>query len=103
MSIHRIGSDLIRSQEAKPAPRGKGASAADGSSSESRTDRADRVEISDAGRELAARTLDANGGMTESRRALIEDRISQGFYNDSAVAEKIAHRLLDSGDLVDTA
>lgn len=59
MSIHEIGSDVIRSQGPKPTPRGKGASAADG-------------------------------------RALIKDRIEQGSYNDGAVAESIAHWLIDS-------
>jgi len=37
--------------------------------------------------------------MTESRRALIQERIARGFYNDESIAESVAERLIESGDV----
>jgi hypothetical protein len=57
-------------------------------------DRADRVEISDAGRALAARD-----GFDPVRAAQIRGRILSGAYDTLEVVDAVARRLLDSGDL----
>lgn len=95
MPINRIGSDPIRPSGTKPSPHGKRASEADGRSDQPRSD---RVEISEAGRDLAAKRLENSGEMTESRRAMIQERIARGFYNDGSIAESVAERLIESGE-----
>lgn len=95
MSINRIGSDPIRPSGTKPSPSGKRASEADGRSDQPRSD---RVEISEAGRELAAKRLEDSGELTESRRTMIQERIARGFYNDESIAESVAERLIESAD-----
>jgi negative regulator of flagellin synthesis FlgM len=68
------------------------------------TDRSDRVEISDAGRALAAR--DGQPGRTADGAALdparaqqIRDRVLSGAYDTLEVVDAVARRLLASGDL----
>ncbi|HYD50996.1 MAG TPA: flagellar biosynthesis anti-sigma factor FlgM [Gemmatimonadaceae bacterium] len=63
-------------------------------------DRSDRVEISDAGRALAARD-----GATESselspeRIAQLRQRVLDGAYNSLEVVDEVARRILARGDL----
>jgi hypothetical protein len=62
-------------------------------------DRSDRVEISDAGRALAARDGDETRGLDPARAARIRGRILSGAYDTLEVVDAVARRLLDSGDL----
>jgi hypothetical protein len=101
MSIHKLGSDLIR-------PRGAAPTSADGPSPSRKkgadaaaTHRADRVELSQEGLELAARLAEAAPGLGDTRRATIRERIDRGFYGEPFVAEAIASRILQAGDLID--
>lgn len=55
----------------------------------------DRVEISVAGRVLAASAGELGSDVIAGVRA----RIDTGFYDGSEVAETVAQRLIDSGDL----
>lgn len=97
MSIHKIGSDLVR-----PAgPKGPDHAAASGSKHADgeeprRVDRADRVDISAEGRELAARLTE---GEELSRTDRARARMERGYYDDPSVAQAVAERLIDSGDL----
>lgn len=95
MSIHKIGSNLIRPLRTENP---KHSSTAADSDELKRVERADRVEISDRGRKLAASSLDS---AAEAREPLetVRGRIDSGFYNDPAVVEKVAGRLIASGDL----
>jgi hypothetical protein len=61
--------------------------------------RSDKVEISDAGRALAARDRDAASGLDPARAAKIRGRILSGAYDTLEVVDAVARRLLDSGDL----
>jgi negative regulator of flagellin synthesis FlgM len=63
-------------------------------------DRSDKVQISDAGRALAARDGDTQAsGLTPSRADAIRGRILSGAYDTLDVVDAVARRLLDSGDL----
>src|SRR5437016_6328840 len=70
------------------------------SGSTSAFERSDRVEISDAGRALAARDGDTPaGGLDPARAAAIRGRIMSGAYDTLEVVDAVARRLLGSGDL----
>lgn len=60
----------------------------------------DRVEISDAGRAMAMREeLPTEGGeLSPERIAALRERIRAGAFNDPAIAEAVARRMLASGD-----
>lgn len=67
--------------------------------------RTDRVEISDAGRALAAQSGQAEGA-GEARRELSPERLGElrqrvlsGAYDSLAVVDQIARRMLQSGDV----
>lgn len=62
-------------------------------------DRSDKVQISDAGRALAARDGDESSGLDPARADRIRGRILSGAYDTLEVVDAVARRLLDSGDL----
>lgn len=63
-------------------------------------DRSDKVEISDAGRALAARDgKEASSSLDPARAARIRGRVLSGAYDTLEVVDAVARRLLDSGDL----
>jgi len=66
---------------------------------QSSVDRSDKVQISDAGRALAARDGEATSGLTPARAATIRGRVLSGAYDTLEVVDSVARRLLDSGDL----
>ncbi len=100
MSIHKIGSDLVRPPRSNDLQRGSASSKKKAGSEELvRVARADRIEISAEGRELAAEAAENGSSVAESRNEAISSRVESGFYNDPAVVEKVADRLLASGDL----
>jgi hypothetical protein len=66
---------------------------------QSAVDRSDKVQISDAGRALAARDGDATSGLSPARAASIRGRVLSGAYDTLEVVDSVARRLLDSGDL----
>lgn len=64
----------------------------------------DRVEISDAGRALAARetdSLEATGRaeLSPERVGEIRQRILEGAYNSMHVVDEVARRMLERGDI----
>jgi len=62
--------------------------------------RSDKVQISDAGRALAARGEDtATKGLDPARAERIRGRVLSGAYDTLEVVDAVARRLLDSGDL----
>jgi anti-sigma28 factor (negative regulator of flagellin synthesis) len=65
------------------------------------SDRSDKVEISDAGRALAARDgkeTTSKSGLEPARADQIRGRILSGAYDTLEVVDTVARRLLDSGD-----
>jgi len=65
----------------------------------SSSDRSDKVQISDAGRALAARGSDRAVALTPERSADVRHRILSGAYDTVEVVDAVARRLLASGDL----
>ena len=66
----------------------------------SSSDRSDKVQISDAGRALAARGDTAQSvGLDPARAARIRQRVLSGAYDTLEVVDAVARRLLGSGDL----
>jgi negative regulator of flagellin synthesis FlgM len=65
----------------------------------SSTDRTDKVEISNAGRALAARDGGSTSPLDAVRTTAIRGRILNGAYDTLEVVDAVARRLLDSGDL----
>ena len=67
-------------------------------------DRSDKVQISDAGRALAARadgTSDtaSTSSLDPARASRIRQRVLSGAYDTLEVVDAVSRRLLDSGDL----
>ena len=60
--------------------------------------KSDKVQISDAGRELAARA-GGTSSLSPERAAQIRQRVIDGAYNSLAVVDEVARRILGSGDL----
>ena len=91
MSIHGIGPSIAGISSPKPGKNEErpGGTAASGASS--RPSALDRVEISEAGRNLA-------GDLTPDL-AEIREKVLSGAYNTPAAAEETARRILASGDL----
>ena len=66
----------------------------------SSADRSDKVQISDAGRALAARNDGPEKSSLDPARAdRIRGRILSGAYDTLEVVDAVSRRLLDSGDL----
>lgn len=88
----------VRETPARPAPAGGGPAQPVGAAS-----RVDRVEISDAGRALAAkgdaRDSASTAEMSAERLAELRQRVMSGAYNSLEVVDRIARRMLDVGDV----
>jgi len=62
----------------------------------------DQVQISDAGRALAARETESTQGaaeLTSERVGEIRQRILEGAYNSMHVVDEVARRMLERGDI----
>jgi negative regulator of flagellin synthesis FlgM len=60
--------------------------------------RSDSVQISDAGRALSG--ADAKGSsLTPERTAQIRQRLLSGAYHSTEMADQVAKRILDKGDV----
>lgn len=71
-----------------------------GGSASIASDRSDKVEISDAGRALAAREgTGESSTLTPERIAELRQRVLDGAYNSLAVVDEVARRILGRGDL----
>lgn len=62
-------------------------------------ERTDRVEISNAGRALAARDGSAEASLSPERLAELRQRVLDGAYNSLEVVDEVARRILANGDL----
>lgn len=87
MKINDYGSTFVRGAVGKDPQLREQDRREDPEAPEARAPRGDRVGISSAGMALAARASE------------IEARIAGGVYNDPAMAEEVARRVLASGDL----
>ena len=67
----------------------------------SRPARTDSVEISSAGRALAGAESTEGGApsLTPERLAELRQRVLEGAYNSVEIADQVARRILDRGDV----
>jgi len=99
MSIHKIGSDLVRPLPVKAAGVQGRKADRDATAPHGRLERTDLVGFSAEGLALAEKARLAAGDLSPQRLDIKSQRIAAGFYDDPAVAEEVALRLLGSGDL----
>lgn len=82
------------SETGKKAPAGESAGSAQ---------RGDRVQISEAGRALAAQETEgvqgARAALSAERIGEIREKILSGAYNSVEVVEEVARRMLERGDI----
>ena len=92
MSIHKIGSDLVRPIPSKSTEQAERKTDGESSGSPARKARGDQVGFSAEGLAMAELAH-------SDRLATIEARIANGFYDDPQIADEVARRLIASGDL----
>ena len=105
MRIENSGIDVRRAELAKAvqpqADSGKKQEQATQASG-SPASRSDRVQISDAGRALAAQAasdVPQSEGLSPERVDQIRQRILKGAYNSTEVVDQVARRMLERGDI----
>lgn len=103
MKIYPASSEIFRSGETRevertpPPTRDKDLPHDAGSAVPRRND---KVQISDAGRALAAQgSENAHETLTPERIAEVRERIMSGAYNSLEVVDQVARRMLASGDI----
>ena len=99
MKIYSNGSDILRSEQTRELQKHVGdrqqAKAAEGATPVQRS--GDKVQISEAGRELAAKA--SSGSLTPERISEVRERILSGAYNSLEVVDQVARKMLASGDI----
>ena len=99
MSIQKIASGLVRPLAPRAVDRDERGTERREDSGEARPARSDEIEISAEGRELAAQASASETPGSESRIDEIRARIERGHYDEPGIAEAVAHRMLESGDI----
>lgn len=107
MKIYNSGSEILRpgyAQGARGSAESGGKTTAPAQPVAPIGRAGDKVQISDAGRALAAReteALDAKGRaeLTPERVGEIRQRILEGAYNSMEVVDEVARRMLERGDI----
>ena len=100
MPIERIGSGLIRPFPPADVTEAEGAAEDESPSERSSAEkRSDSVELSKQGLARAAEISEENS-MAAERETEIRTRIEEAFYDEPSVAQEVARRLMDSGDLL---
>ena len=109
MKITNSGSEILRSGYAN-AIRGGAVEGSTGSKQVGQgasagvpADRGDKVQISAAGRALAAQATgnseDVRAELSPERIAQIRQKVLEGAYNSVNVVEEVARRMLERGDI----
>lgn len=99
MSIHKIGSDLVCPRPQREGGRAGSRVSAEDPSPRGRPERADRVGFSEEGLALAVRSHLGTEEISAQRLDAIRERIARGIYDEPAVVEEVARRILASGEM----
>lgn len=100
MKIYNSSSEILRSDQARELQRAAVNRQKQGAAQPtSGVGRGDQVQISDAGRALAAQAEASSGNLTPERISEIRERILSGAYNSLEIVEEVARKMLASGDL----
>jgi anti-sigma28 factor (negative regulator of flagellin synthesis) len=59
----------------------------------------DKVQISDAGRALAAKAAETGSELTPERIAEVREKILSGAYNSLEIVDQVARNMVASGDI----
>lgn len=98
MRINEMGSEYLRSEQLAQTRNGTEGPAAEATQPAAPANRADRVEISEAGRALSLHE-GAEAELTPERTAEIRQKILDGAYESLEAVDELARRILTSGDL----
>lgn len=107
MRITSTGADFIRPDQTREIQRSTDESLAKKAASQpaaAKVERSDKVEISEAARQLAAtgglgEASSVRGELTPERVAAIREKILKGAYNSVDVVDQVARKMLASGDI----
>lgn len=102
MRIDNRPADLHRTGSVKGVEGVKPETSSRQSITQAAATRNDQVQISDAGRTLAAQMESKDGvrgSLSTERVAEIRQRILEGAYNSVEVVEEVARRMLQRGDI----
>ena len=103
MKINMAGIEFQRSGLAKGVQPGSSEPKKSATQPAAPVQRGDSVQISDAGRALAAQRADAirptSGELTAERIGEIRQRILEGAYNSVDVVDQVARKMLERGDI----
>ena len=101
MKIYNSSSEILRSDQTRELQRGSlNREKQNATQPSSPVQRGDKVQISDAGRALAAQAAEGSRGeLTPERIAQVRERILSGAYNSLEVVDQVARKMLASGDV----
>ncbi|HEX6037815.1 flagellar biosynthesis anti-sigma factor FlgM [Longimicrobium sp.] len=101
MRIEKNTTDIHRTEAARPVHAAHAATPGSPVAPVAPAGGTDRVELSSEARALAARLDQPGEGreLTPERIAELRQRIRDGVYDTPDMAEEVARRVLDSGDL----
>lgn len=101
MRIEKNTTDIHRAEAARPVHAAPAATPGSPVAPVAPAGGSDRVELSPEARALAARLDQAGEGqeLTPERIAALRQRIRDGVYDAPEMADEVARRVLDSGDL----
>jgi negative regulator of flagellin synthesis FlgM len=102
MRIEDTSSELLRTTRTQPIrPVGQEQQQTRPEGDATPAPRNDKVQISDAGRALAAKATDAPdaGTLSPERVAELRQKVLLGAYNSVQMVDEVARRILDRGDV----
>lgn len=101
MKIYSSSSEILRSDQTRETQRNSlNREKQNATQATSPVQRGDNVQISDAGRALAAQASSGTRGeLTPERISQVRERILSGAYNSLEVVDQVARRMLASGDV----
>jgi negative regulator of flagellin synthesis FlgM len=100
MKINPVSSEVVRSDRARELQRSASERQQQAPRPAQPAQRGDQVQISEAGRALAAKTADpVREALSPERVAEVRERILSGAYNSLEVVEQVARKMLASGDI----
>ncbi|MEX2570313.1 MAG: flagellar biosynthesis anti-sigma factor FlgM [Gemmatimonadota bacterium] len=100
MKIYGNSSEVLRSDQARELQKSGNNRKESAPQPASPVDRGDKVQISDAGRALAAKAASGpRGELSAERVEQVRERIISGAYNSLEVVDQVARKLMASGDL----
>jgi anti-sigma28 factor (negative regulator of flagellin synthesis) len=101
MKIYNTSSEILRSDQTRELQKNAGnRQKASAPQPAAAAPRSDKVQISDAGRAMAAEAAKSTRGeLSAERISEVRERILSGAYNSLEVVDQVARKMLASGDI----